>query len=37
MMRTSTSLADGREIVYYDLDGTRTDRHVKDRRDMGTA
>jgi UDPglucose--hexose-1-phosphate uridylyltransferase len=37
MRRTSTSLADGREIVYYDLDGTRTDRHVKDRRDLGAT
>ena len=28
-------LADGREIVYYDLDSTVADRHVPDRRDLG--
>ena len=37
MRRTSTSLADGREIVYYDLDSTQRDRHVKDRRDLGAT
>ena len=37
MRRTSTSLADGREIVYYDLDSTRRDRHVKDLRDLGAT
>jgi UDPglucose--hexose-1-phosphate uridylyltransferase len=34
MRRTSTSLADGREIVYFDLDESRPDRLVPDRRDL---
>ena len=34
LRRTSTRLADGREIVYFDLDGSRPDRDVADRRDL---
>src|SRR5215203_3124178 len=34
MRRTSTSLADGREIVYFDLDESRPDRLVPDRREL---
>jgi UDPglucose--hexose-1-phosphate uridylyltransferase len=37
MRRTSTTLADGREIVYYDLDGSRPDRNVADRRELGAT
>ncbi|MBA2769626.1 MAG: galactose-1-phosphate uridylyltransferase [Sporichthyaceae bacterium] len=35
MRRTSARLADGREIVYFDLDDFRPDRHVRDPRDLG--
>jgi UDPglucose--hexose-1-phosphate uridylyltransferase len=34
MRRTSTSLADGREIVYFDLDDTRPDRLAPDTREL---
>jgi UDPglucose--hexose-1-phosphate uridylyltransferase len=37
MRRSSTSLADGREIIYYDLDSTHRDRQVQDRRDLGAT
>ena len=30
-------MADGREIIYFDLDDTRPDRHVEDRRDLGAT
>jgi len=35
MRRTSTRLADGREIIYFDHDGARQDRDVVDSRDLG--
>lgn len=37
MRRSATVLADGREIVYFDLDDARPDRLVEDRRDLGVT